>query len=57
MQLEMDRCCMSLSRCTCRILANIIVHCKRLQEYVKCIIKDGKSVLKLKAILQKQSGF
>ena len=53
MQLERDRCCMQLSRCTCTISANIIVHCKRLQEYVKSIIKDDKNVLKPEAILQK----
>ena len=31
---------------------NIIVHCKRLQEYVKSITKDEKSVLQPEAILQ-----
>ena len=53
MQLERDRCCMLLSRCPCTISANIIVHCKRLQEYVKSIIKDEKIVLKPETILQK----
>ena len=53
MQLEIDRCCMLLSRCTCTISANIIVHFKRLQEYVKSIIKGEKNVLKPEIILQK----
>ena len=42
MQLERDQFCMLLSSCTCPISANIIVHCKRLQEYVKYVIKDEK---------------
>ena len=46
MQLERGRCCMLLSRSTCTISANIIVHCKRLQECVKSIFKDDKNVLK-----------
>ena len=53
MRLERDRCCMLLSRCTCTISANIIAHYYRLQEYVKSIIEDEKSLLKSKAILQK----
>ena len=53
MQLERERCCMLLSRGTCTISANIIVHCKRLQEYVKSTIKDDKNVLKPETILQK----
>ena len=53
MQLERDRCCMLLSRGTCTISVNIIVHCKRLQEYVKSIVKDDKNVLKPETILQK----
>ena len=55
MQLERGRCCMPLSRCPHTISANITVHCKKLQEYVKSIIKDEKSVLKLKTILKKES--
>ena len=55
MQLERDRCCMLLSRCPCTISANIIVHCNKLQEYVKSIIKDEKSVLKPETILQKNN--
>ena len=51
-QLERDRYCMLLSRCTCTTSASIIVHCKRLHEYVKSIIKDQKSVLKPETILQ-----
>ena len=46
---------MLLSRGTCTISANIIVHCKRLQEYVKSIVKDDKNVLKPKTILQKNN--
>ena len=38
-------------------MTNIIVHCKRLQGYVKRIIKDEKSVLKLKTILPKSATF
>ena len=53
MQLETGRCCSLLSRGTCTISANIIVHCKRLQEYVKSIVKDDKNVLKPETILQK----
>ena len=52
MQLERERCCMLLSRGTCTISANIIVHCKRLQ-YVKSIVKDDKNVLKPETNLQK----
>ena len=48
-----DRCCMLPSRKTCTILVNIILHCKRLQDYVKSIIKDDKNVLKNETILQK----
>ena len=49
---------MLLSRGTCTISANIIVHCKRLQEYVKSIVKDNKNVLKPETILQKKpSGY
>ena len=44
---------MLLSRHPRTVSANIIVHCKRLQEYVKSIIKDEKSVLKPETILQK----
>ena len=50
MQLERDRCCMLLSRGTQKISAIITVHCKRLQEYVKSIIKDDKNVLKPETI-------
>ena len=53
MQLERARSCILLSRGTCIISANIIVHCKRLQEYVKSIFRDKKNVLKLETILQK----
>ena len=53
MQLERGRCCLLLSRGTCTISVNIIVHCKRLQEYVKSIVKDDKNMLKPKTILQK----
>ena len=53
MQLERDRCCMLLTGCTCIISVNITVHCKRLQEYVKNIIKYEESVLKPETILQK----
>ena len=53
MQLERDRYCMLLSRCPSTISANINVHYKRLQKYVKSIIKDKKSVLKPETILQK----
>ena len=41
------------SRGTCKISANITVHCKRLQEYVKSIAKDDKNVLKPETSLQK----
>ena len=44
---------MLLSGGTCTISANIIVHCKRLQEYVKSIVKDDKNVLKPKKFLHK----
>ena len=44
---------MLLSRGTCEISANIIVHCKRLQEYLKSIFKDDKNGLKPETILQK----
>ena len=54
MQLESGRCCILLSRGTCTISANIIVHCKRLQEYVKSIFRDEKNVLKPETILQKR---
>ena len=53
MQLERGRCCILISRCTCTISANIIVHCKRLQEYVKSFFKDEKNVLKPATILWK----
>ena len=53
MQLERGRCCILISRGTCTISANIIVHCKRLQEYVKSIFKDEKNVLKPATILRK----
>ena len=46
MQLERGRCCILLSIGTCAISANIIVHCQRLQGYVKSIFKDEKNVLK-----------
>ena len=52
-QLERDRYCMLLSRCQHTISANIIAQCKKLQDNVKSIIKDEKSVLKPKTILQK----
>ena len=51
MQLERGRCCILLSRGTCTISVNIIVHCKRLQEYVKNIFKDETNVLKPETIL------
>ena len=54
MQLERDRCCMLLWRGTCTISANIIVHYKRLQEYVISIVEDDKNVLKPGKIMQKQ---
>ena len=58
MQLEGDRCCMLLSSGICAVSANIIVHCKRLQEYVKSVVKDEKNVLKPETILHKNpSGF
>ena len=41
------------SRGTCKISANITVHCKRLQEYVKSIAKDDKNVLKPETSLKK----
>ena len=44
---------MLLSRGTCTISANIIVHCKRLQECVESIVKDGKNKVKPETILQK----
>ena len=44
---------MLLSIGTCTISVNIIVYCKRLQEYVKSIVKDDKNVLKPETILQK----
>lgn len=53
MQLEGDRCCMLISGCTCTISVNITVHFKRLQEYTQSIIKDKKSLLKIKRISQK----
>ena len=52
-QWEIDNCCMLQSRGTSTISANIIVHCKRLQENVKSIIKDDKNVLKSETILEK----
>ena len=54
MQLERAKCCMQLSRGTCKISAIIIVHWKRLQEYVKGIVKDKKNALKTETILQKK---
>ena len=58
MQLERGRCCKLLSRGTCIISANIIVHRKKLQEYVKNIFKDDRNVLKPETIFQKKpSGF
>ena len=53
MQLERGRCCILLSRGTCTISANIIVHCQTLQGYVKSIFKDEKNVLKPETILWK----
>ena len=53
MQLEGDRCCMLISRCTSTISVNIAVHFKRLQECTQSIIKDKKSLLKIKRISQK----
>ena len=35
---ERERCCMLLSRYTYTISANIIVHFRRLQDYVKSVI-------------------
>ena len=55
MQLERGRCCILLSIGTCTISANIIVHCQRLQGYVKSIFKDEKNVLKPETILQKKT--
>ena len=50
MQLERDRCCILLSRGTCTISVNIIVHCKRVQEYAKNIFKNEKYLLKPETI-------
>ena len=44
---------MLLSRGTCTVSAKTIVHCKRLQEYAKSIVKDDKNVLKPESISQK----
>ena len=58
MQLERAGSCMVPSRCTSTIYANIVVRCKRLQEYVKSIVKDVKNVLKPETVLKKKtSGF
>ena len=57
MQLERGRCCMLLSRCPSTISANITVHCKKLQEYVKSIIKDEKSVETQNNFAKRSSGF
>lgn len=51
--MEWDRCYMLLSRCICKISTDIILHCKRVQDYVKSIIKGEQNVLKPKATLQK----
>lgn len=44
---------MLLSRCICKMSTDIILHCSRVQDYVKSIIKDEQNVLKPKATLQK----
>ena len=54
MQLERAESCMVPSRCTSTIYANIIVHYKRLQEYVKSTVKDVKNVLKPETVLKKK---
>ena len=51
--MEWDRCYMLLSRCICKISTDIILHCKRVQDYVKSIIKGEQNVLKPKETLQK----
>ena len=53
-QLERDRYCILLWGGTCSISANIFVHCKRLHEYAKSIVKDDKNVLKPETILKKK---
>ena len=55
MQIQLERYsgCMLLSEDICTILANIIVHYKRPQEYVISIAEDDKNVLKPETIMQK----